>query len=522
MTTITGTLVDNSGTPVPNRVVRATLRAASVVTEGGGEIIRDTATLSASDGTWSLTLTPTSHLVAPEGAYYQIISGRHVWYVEVPDTGTHSLEDVMVEPVTTPPTLMVTQGQFRALRDQIHQPFRLLTYYGIPELVNGVGDAEYAAQLFAGYDYVIFGESLQFTSHFYHDSTAWIIRRMRQINPDIVIFGYINIAVSEGNEPVADLKEKMDYWAAFEGHPDVGVDGIFFDLCGYEFEVPRARFNELADYAHGLGKPVFYNVFNWEDCFADEVDSTYNPDGLPTAANAMDYAMLESWVVNSESYAARGGYNFVSEIVRRGEAAQYWRQELGIKPIALNAIDYASSSKEQIEKWFDASQVAAWLYSIPFGVNALHYSAVAPNDSVVYPHHYDPSWAAHYKPHLEPFFNGTNTISRGDITATLVVPDSGARHSRGANPVYSDSALLPTRVLGWTVIPEEGGRFFVTDNPFDGDFLSILQVGDRFVYPDHHDQAGEIYVWDGDSWEYETTLTAAPAAAESAVIHLTP
>jgi hypothetical protein len=50
--------------PVPGATVRANLVAASEVLSGGGAIIREASTITASDGSWSLTLTPISELAA--------------------------------------------------------------------------------------------------------------------------------------------------------------------------------------------------------------------------------------------------------------------------------------------------------------------------------------------------------------------------------------------------------------------------------------------------------------------------
>lgn len=104
MTTIADTLLDPSDAPVAGVAVFATLVAASEVLNGGGAIIRETQTVTAANGSWSLTLTPISSLAVPDGAYYLIAADGHRWTVDVPDTGTYTLDDVQVEPGPLPAT----------------------------------------------------------------------------------------------------------------------------------------------------------------------------------------------------------------------------------------------------------------------------------------------------------------------------------------------------------------------------------------------------------------------------------
>ncbi|MBG0830517.1 hypothetical protein HS041_22405 [Planomonospora sp. ID67723] len=97
MTTITNTLVDASGTPVPDVTVTARLIAASGLLTAGGEIIQAASTTTDENGEWSLTLTPVSALAYSTGAYYLIEEGTRRHTITVPATGTHPLADVIAE-----------------------------------------------------------------------------------------------------------------------------------------------------------------------------------------------------------------------------------------------------------------------------------------------------------------------------------------------------------------------------------------------------------------------------------------
>lgn len=401
--------------------------------------------------------------------------------------------------------------------------WRLLVYYGIPENVNGVFDQDYAAALFAGYDYLVIGEGLQRSAHEYHDSTAQVIEKIRNINPNIVIFGYINGAVSVGNESLSALQEKMDYWKAFEDHPSVGVDGIFMDLMGYDFEVPRTRFNALVDYSHSLDMPAMVNVYDADDVFGNTVEATYNPDGLPSSLASGDFHMVESHVVNSVAYVDRLGYNFMSEIRERAEESVNYGRPLGVETVSLNGIDYDAHTDVEIQNWFAACQAVAMMYSIPFGVNAYEYSSIAPNQNVVYPHHYDPAWQDFYRPDVDVHFNGTNELKREDINTMFHADHTTLSYSwRGPQAVYEDNANLrevvvdPAHTVRRTLlIPPSGNRVFIGSNPFDGGISPT--TGDLFVYQDGHAQEGEIYEWDGDSWNFSAGITAPTASVQTVV-----
>ncbi|MFF4412120.1 hypothetical protein ACFYY8_06275 [Streptosporangium sp. NPDC001559] len=115
MTTITNTVKDASGAPVSGVQVTAHLVAASGFLAGGGEIVKEVATASAADGTWSLTLTPTESLAYPDGAHYVVSEGERRHTITVPATGEHNVADVLISTpgVRADVGLTVTSGDAR-------------------------------------------------------------------------------------------------------------------------------------------------------------------------------------------------------------------------------------------------------------------------------------------------------------------------------------------------------------------------------------------------------------------------
>lgn len=271
------------------------------------------------------------------------------------------------------------------------RPHKLMIYYGIPQGVNAQWNNDYAAQMFARWDYVVFGTGLEDPTNTYHDSTAAIINKMHGLNANEKVFGYINIGVSIGNESIASLETQMDQWKA------TGADNIFFDLAGYDYQVPRSRLNTLLDYAHNLGMGVMVNAWTPADVMGSAVDATYNPSGTATHMNSTDFYLLESWIVNTNAYSSHNGYATMSDIKTRADSAVSYRSTLGVKVTTINAVDYSTYNDEQVAKYFQMVQAASEIYSLDgYGLAAYNYSSSAPNLNIVKTSDYDPNYANTY------------------------------------------------------------------------------------------------------------------------------
>lgn len=184
-------------------------------------------------------------------------------------------------------------------------PARLAIYYGIPSLVNGAGgDVERAAQVFAAYDVVVFGDGLEYdrpriagpsAGPVEHERTRAIVRRLAAIRPAARLFGYLPLGDTQGLSWTA-LAEGVRRWR------DMGIHGIFLDEAGYDFGVTRERQSEVIDLIHSAGLRVFVNAFNPDDVLGSEIVPTNargggNSLGLPSRLGAGDLLLLESFVV---------------------------------------------------------------------------------------------------------------------------------------------------------------------------------------------------------------------------------
>lgn len=226
-------------------------------------------------------------------------------------------------------------------RAEIKPPGRLAFYYAYPSLVNGAaGNLDKAAQTFAAYDMVVFGGDLELpqhggavgqdpnfgctqNSHFDHDNTREIIRRISPPNGRTQVFGYVSIGgentartcVPDG-PPVPHSREqiqhRIDAWA------EMGVTGVFFDEAEYSYGTTRAIQDAAIDHAHARSLRVFINGYAPGDVFDDRVvnkvhyydgffvdrESTVsmNPKGTPTRLGPRDLYLLEHYQIDDGAF----------------------------------------------------------------------------------------------------------------------------------------------------------------------------------------------------------------------------
>jgi hypothetical protein len=160
-------------------------------------------------------------------------------------------------------------------------------------------------------------------SHFDHDNTVELIRRLKTPPNHTVVYGYVTIGGENtarvcwpNLQPVplapAEIEERIDAWTA------MGVGGIFLDEAEYGFGSSRALQNAAIDYVHSKGLSVFINGFNPADVFDTAVtnavfyttgyyagtDSSVamNPQGESTPLGPGDIFLLEHFQVINGTY----------------------------------------------------------------------------------------------------------------------------------------------------------------------------------------------------------------------------
>lgn len=249
----------------------------------------------------------------------------------------------------------------------------LLIYYAPPNIINGKFDDSYAAGVLSRYDDVVLGTGLEDPGSPYYASTTAIISKIAALSPDTVIWGYIDCGVTTGNLSLATLQTQIDQWIA------IGAKGIFCDVIGYAYQVPRSRQNSIISYIHSKNVGAILNVFNPDEVLSSAVEPTYNPSGTATVANNTDVLLLESWVCNSDAYPSPHFTTF-SDVKTRGDAARAYRQSMGIRLFAINILEHDGRTENQIKDYRDISEALARVFRLDGSGLAVSAYAATGND----------------------------------------------------------------------------------------------------------------------------------------------
>jgi len=275
---------------------------------------------------------------------------------------------------------LIPPSTFAAAPTALPSPYgyRLLIYYGIPIGANDTWNADKAAKALAQYDVVVFGAGLEEEKHSYHHSTQTVISLMRQNNPKLKLFGYIDLGVATDNHDMKTILAKSAKWKA------LGADGIFLDDAGYDFGVSRQRLNDAVNGIHELGMSVFVNAWRPEDVLSDAVNKKYNPNGLPSALDERDIYLLEDFLQPTDINEPGSASVFTKEFRAKIDKALKFRSERGIHLMSVSTIDWNAYSATAIRKFFRMNEAAAGIFALEaYGVSPDHYSSSRPSQNVV-------------------------------------------------------------------------------------------------------------------------------------------
>ncbi|WP_046227402.1 hypothetical protein [Paenibacillus dauci] len=257
---------------------------------------------------------------------------------------------------------------------------KLLIYYGIPESVNNVSNNEEAAQIFAKYDYLVLGDKLELPEHTQHESTLQIIARIKEINPKIQIFGYVDLGITNSTDNLSmdTIKQRINLWKA------AGVYGIFLDDAGYDYGVSRVRLNEALTIVHDQSMAAFVNAWHPEDVMSSAKQEEFNPDGLKTKMNANDLYLMESFLLPANLNGSGISSAYRDYFEDKMEKSMMYRRVLGVHMLSVSTIDYQASTDGVLNQFFKMNEAAAGVFSLDgYGVSPVHYSSSEPNSDVV-------------------------------------------------------------------------------------------------------------------------------------------
>lgn len=181
----------------------------------------------------------------------------------------------------------------------------MLIYYGWLNAFNSAQnswDNEAVSQELKDYDVLVLGAGLEDPGHGDYANTQAIITRVKELNTGIKIFGYVT-----ANQPEPDFDAKVEKWE------DLSVDGIFMDEAGYDYGKTRDELNDRIAFVHSQDKATlcFVNAWNPHHVLSKEDDpsypnSTYNANDNNSLLSEDDWYLMESLLVNTDSYSPDG------------------------------------------------------------------------------------------------------------------------------------------------------------------------------------------------------------------------
>lgn len=186
-------------------------------------------------------------------------------------------------------------------------------FYGYPISINSTWNIEEASQFFAQFNGLVFGDKIGNPEHVANADTVAILARVKELNPQIQIFGYVPIGLdpawNDSNLTLDEIKVRIKNWH------DSGATGIFLDEYGYDYFVTRKRQNDCILYCRSLGMNVVANSWSADYCFsnknivlswADNFEG--NPNELPCILNDKDYLQFENCIYKYHHEPGTEGY----------------------------------------------------------------------------------------------------------------------------------------------------------------------------------------------------------------------
>lgn len=256
------------------------------------------------------------------------------------------------------------------------RPLDLLIYYGwlnsFNSNVNGWNN-EKVAQDLAKYNVLVFGDGIQDSGHGDYANTSVVIPRIKALNPQCLIFGYVTI-----NQTLSNFEDGCDGWDT------LGAHGIFLDEAGYDYGSVatngRAAFNVKVDYVHDLttSKLCFANAWNMDHIIGTVNDTSYpnttwNSGVVESSLGVDDWYLLESSPINTDAFTGADGYQSKTDWIFRAEKAVSHRAAYSIN---LAAVGKVNSGNDEAKALFEFGFIAACMHTLEaFGVSDTLYGA---------------------------------------------------------------------------------------------------------------------------------------------------
>jgi len=262
--------------------------------------------------------------------------------------------------------------QLARIADKGFRPSNILFYYGYPNSFNSAINGwsnEKVAQDMAGYDIVVLGAGVEDPGHADYANTQVILPRLREINPNMKIMGYVAAA-----QTIANFKTKVDRWNILL------ANGIFIDEAGYDFGKTRLEFNEMVVYVHGKPSANRCCINSWNPDhvlgLVNDVsypNTTWNSVLMPSKLLPTDCILLESFPINTTAYSSTGGYEAKADWLARGQKAVGLRRKYGVSLAAIGIINDDNAAGQALH---DFGYTSALMFALEsWGTSSNSYGA---------------------------------------------------------------------------------------------------------------------------------------------------
>jgi len=278
------------------------------------------------------------------------------------------------------PNLMGSINFSKAFAASKTNGYKLCIFYADPVSVNQTFSPTLAGQFFSNYDYIIFGDGSQNPTNPNYPQNILTIQEILKINPNCLIFGYIDLGVTTNNYSFQTIESKIAQWQTF------GARGIFLDDAGYDFQVSRLRLNTAIDLVHLQNMPVCVNAWNADDVFSSAINESFNPQGLKTSISSIDYYLLESFIYDDNSYkkasgyATDSGFATMSDITYRSSKALNYKSQIGCKIFGSSIYTPSLTTSFNQAAIFDTIEAASIILGLDgYSFDQISYSANGAN-----------------------------------------------------------------------------------------------------------------------------------------------
>lgn len=248
----------------------------------------------------------------------------------------------------------------------------LLIYYGYPNSFNSAVNSwnnEKVAQDMAKYNLIVLGNGLDNPSHADYSNACTIINRLKEIKPNILIFGYVT-----ADQDYSDFKLKTGRWN------DMGIHGIFLDEAGYDYGKTRVELNERLNFVHSQESAniCFVNAWKQDHILGLENDAsypnaTYNPDLVESLIGEDDWILMESFPVNTLSYTGSDSIQPKADCFTRVDNLLRLKEDFDFKVACSNVINDDNANGQLLHDF--GFMTALMVESDAFGTSSIYYGA---------------------------------------------------------------------------------------------------------------------------------------------------